>query len=470
MSSNVKAGEFYIESIAIVNQSGDIVDIRKIVNNFRMYESIYDAFTTADVTVIDGVNLIKNFEFTGQENLRISVRQKEGLEDKSNKEQSIDRTFRIYKIHNIQRINETTQSYQLLCHDPRLTQVKKARVSQCFYGSYSAILLGIMTDTIKLRPEETEAWVDTLPANQQFLAPDMTVENVIKYVTKNANTSSNAPWRNSCFFYQTLNGGFRFHDIQEMYQREHPVVFSRVPKNSDLEVDEMNINSPRGLNTQILDIHRPQAFNSLDGVSNGLYASTLRVYNPITQRIDEHIYDMKDTFDRDGHMHKPNVHIDTPEITGAASDSISPVDAKLDQIEIEPPVNKSFDTKIVNVDTMVHAYGNATTLDADELMLGDQHTDNSLLERGALIQLLHQNMYTVVIPFRTDLTVGTVVRLLIPEPESSRPEGTVDKKNDNRYLVTEIKLMGIVADNQGSLTMTCVREGVAKQLEKSITE
>ena len=103
MSSNYRAGEFFIESIAIVTQSGEVVDIRKLVAAFNLYESVYDMFTTGSVALVDTQNLTKQFEFTGQENIRISVRQKEGLEEKSSNEDSIDKTF---------RISSTTQNIQ----------------------------------------------------------------------------------------------------------------------------------------------------------------------------------------------------------------------------------------------------------------------------------------------------------------------------------------------------------------------
>ena len=102
-------------------------------------------------------------------------------------------------------------------------------------GSYSAMALGVMTETIKLKPEETDFWADTLPANHQFIAPDWTVKDCVTHFVRNANTSSDAPFRNSCFFFQTLNGGFRFQDIASMYQREHPVVWNTTPKNDDLD-------------------------------------------------------------------------------------------------------------------------------------------------------------------------------------------------------------------------------------------
>ena len=469
MSSNYRAGEFFIDSIAIVTQSGEVVDIRKLVAAFNLYESVYDMFTTGSVALVDTQNLTKQFEFTGQENIRISVRQKEGLEEKSSNEDSIDKTFRIYKTQNIQQLNQSTQSYVLHFHEPRLTQVLKTRLSKVFMGSYSAMALGVMTETIKLRPEETEYWADTLPANNQFIAPDWTVKECIQHFVKNANTSSDAPFRNSCFFFQTLNGGFRFQDLASMYQREHPVVFNTNPKNVDLQSMESNINSSRGLNTQILKVERPSSFNTLDAIRNGMFASRMQVWNPITQRIDEKIYDMSDAFSRDGHMHEPNVHLDSPEITLTPDDAMGGGDQTYSQTEVEPALKDTYDSVVKHVDTMVHAYGNAKSLDEEEKFLGETYDSNGRLERQALLELLKQNVYTVVVPFRTDLTVGTVVRLNMHEIESTKDGGTVDKNNDNRFLVTSLKITGIPQDNQGTLTMDCVREGIAKKLQESVS-
>ena len=148
MSSNYKAGEFYIESMAIVTQSGEVVDIRRMVAVFNLHESIYDMFTYGDVALVDTQNLLMRFQFTGQEYIRISLRQKEGLEEKSDRDDSIDKTFRISSTKNIQRIGQNTQTYVLGFHDPRLTQVEKTRLSKVCMGSYSAMALGVMTEPL----------------------------------------------------------------------------------------------------------------------------------------------------------------------------------------------------------------------------------------------------------------------------------------------------------------------------------
>ena len=106
---NFKAGEFVIESFTLVNQYGDSIDLRGTVLSFRLYENIYQNFLTGDITILDGLDIIKNYRMTGQENIRISIKSKEGFGYITDKEFTIDKTFRVYKIINVSRTG-----YQLL--------------------------------------------------------------------------------------------------------------------------------------------------------------------------------------------------------------------------------------------------------------------------------------------------------------------------------------------------------------------
>ena len=66
-AGNFKAGEFSIESLAIVNQEDESVDISSLAIGIKLFESIYNKFTTGHVNVLDGLNILGNYRFTGQE-------------------------------------------------------------------------------------------------------------------------------------------------------------------------------------------------------------------------------------------------------------------------------------------------------------------------------------------------------------------------------------------------------------------
>ena len=86
----LKQGEFFLESLALINQFGETLDISQIVGEFTMSESIHRKFVSGVVGIVDGLNLLKNYRFTGQEFIRISVKQKEGQGDTADKDFSID--------------------------------------------------------------------------------------------------------------------------------------------------------------------------------------------------------------------------------------------------------------------------------------------------------------------------------------------------------------------------------------------
>ena len=130
---------------------------------FKLYESIFNKFVTGEVSVADALNLPKNFRLTGQEYLRISIKQKEGNDEEAEEEFSIDKTFRIYKLDNIIRVNEITQSYVVRICDPRMFYARRKRISQTLRGRYDQILQNALVDVGKFKPAEFDAWEKNVP-------------------------------------------------------------------------------------------------------------------------------------------------------------------------------------------------------------------------------------------------------------------------------------------------------------------
>ena len=75
---------FNLKAVHLVNGDGKSIDIQSITAGFSLYESINSKFVTGDITLIDSVNLIKNYRFTGQEHIRVHI---------SNERDEIDRPF-----------------------------------------------------------------------------------------------------------------------------------------------------------------------------------------------------------------------------------------------------------------------------------------------------------------------------------------------------------------------------------------
>lgn len=468
MSQNFKAGELFIDAIALVNQEGESVDISKLIIGMQMYESIYKKFCSAEILLLDSLNILKYYKVTGQEYVRVSLRQKEGTDDASADEFSIDKTFRLYKVENVQRPQELIQTYSLKLCDPRLFYSRRKRISAVMRGSYDEMLQRVLLETAFFKPDEFDLWTKTSPQNYQFISPNWTVNSLIDYFVSNSSIEQPA-YRNGMFFFQTLNGGFRFSDISEMFAREFPITFSFKPRNSDVSTADQDINSETGLNTQIIRYEKEVLCDTLSGTINGAYASQMMVYDPV-RKIEENIYyDMEETFSRGDHVSgfpMVRTEIDERSLTteNMVDKAISP---SVTEVDIDLPINKHYDSLVVYGCNMVHAFDDGPITEASTFR-GIEDKQNEKLERMALLEILQQHKIQVTIPFRSDLSVGTVIVLDIPEPELYNGQDAVDEINDNRYLITDMAIEVQPLEYTGFCHLECVKESYALKVQDQI--
>lgn len=468
--SNQVQGQFFIDSLSIVNQYDESVDIKNLATNFKLYESIYNKFITGEISIIDGLDLLKNYRFTGQEFIRFSIKQAEGVGDTSDSEFSIDKTFRIYKVDNINRMKDTIQTYVLRFCDPKMLTVRKKKISKVMRGRYDQMLQNLLIDEANFRVQDFDLWEETSPDNKQFLAPNLSIVGCMDYIIANSNTDDNGAYRNSCFFYQSVNGGFRFASFETMASMEFPLEFSYSLRNNILDTDEENINSEKGLNTQILRLEKPEQFNTLEGTVNGAYSSFMRVYDPIRKIEEEDYYDMKETFDRNqkGHISGyPMMMLEENERIMSTHNLIDgQVSPDVKEIDVELPANQEYDALIHYDQIQPNAFDNSSTL-GDAVYEGRTLEHNGVLERKALMEMLQQNRLIVTIPFRTDISAGIVIKLNIPSSSSAQDGGDrEDKVNDNRYLITDIAFSGDPMKNQGVCNLEVVKESYARDISK----
>ena len=243
---------------------------------FRLYESIYNKFVTGDINIIDGLDLLKNFKITGDEYIRVAVKQIEGMGEEASKEFTIDRDLKVYKINAVNRVDQATQAYVLKVCDPRMFTARNTRVSRVMRGSYDKMLQNVLINEGHMLIDEFVHWEDSKPDNQQMVVPNWTIDKFIDFTVNNADKGleDKAVYRNGMFFYQTLNGGFCFKSIDTMFQDEFPLKFSYGSRQADTDTADIDANAEGGVNTVIESIEVPQRADTLRGMVGGAYAST----------------------------------------------------------------------------------------------------------------------------------------------------------------------------------------------------
>ena len=467
--SNPKRGEFNVESIAFINQHQESVDIGDVCVSFKLYESIFDKFCTAEMGIVDGQDLPYNYRFSGQEFVRISLKQKEGTGQVADKQFTIDKTFRLYAVEHKNRVPDklSTQAMVLKLVEPRAFNCMRKRLSQVFSGSYDDILENILVNWAKIPVEEFDTWTETSPNNIRYIAPNRTVSRVIDHLVNNASQDRDG-YENSMFFYNTVGGGFRFKPINEMFEDEFPLTFSMTPRTST-DLEDYDLNAEGGTNTQVLAFTSPQTFNTLTGTMGGAYASLTKVYDPVRKIETDYVYDMEETWKKSKHVSKePLIYNNEYEYFLTAENQIDESEPPpVSQKDVDLAPNKQFDSFVLPDYTMTHSFDNNSKVDADEIMSGVVNKSAAKLERQSLLQLLNQHRVKITIPFRTDLSVGTIIKLNLPptEPSSQQSQGAKNELDDQRYLITHICFNGSPLTNQGVLYIEGVAESYAKRIE-----
>lgn len=466
MSQNYAVGEFVVEAFTLINQYNESLEITNMVMGFKLYESIFNKFVTGEVSIADGLNLPKNFRLTGQEYIRISIKQKEGNDEEAEEAFSIDKTFRIYKLDNIIRVDEITQSYVLRICDPRMFYARKKKISQTLRGRYDQILQNALIDVGKFQVEEFDAWEQTKPDNKQLICPNWSVAQLTDYIVNNSQVGESHAFKNDMFFYQTLNGGFRFQSFDSMCTQEFPIPFSNIPRNTSQTEDE-NLNAPLGLNSAILVYKKPQMFDTLQGTVGGAYASTLKVYDPIRKLEEENVYDLESSMKKGNHVSgHPMLYVDDLErvlTAGEVTEMTTSPEVSETDVDIQP--TQEFGGVIINDYHNQHSFDNATSLSDPEVFESRKLNDSGVLERRALLDILQQHRIQVTIPLRTDLSVGMIIKFVMTTPETMGEGDKADKVNDDRYLITDLAVEGDTVSKTGTCILECVKESYAQKIE-----
>lgn len=468
---------FTVKACHIVNQEGMSNNIAGITVGFHIYESIKNKFLTADMIIVDGVNILKSFRFTGQEYVRLSIAH--GAVTDINPGPTIDLNFRVYKMVNVIKANEFTQTYKLLLCDPTMFIGATTRISRVYRGSYSDMLFKLLNTDMSVPTKSIGHWEKTESDNNQFVCPNWKANTLINHFTETADKGNNSAWRKGMYFYQTMVDGFNFKSFDQMCSGEksplddapleaHTVKkFTYKPSSAQGEEQHRN---------QIFRVKRPQIFDTLLGTSAGTYASRLKTYDSVRKLESDEYFDIEETMGRnqnhvsvhpiirtesmlsqsDGHERA----FTTGDVTG---DDFPPVIDVPHQMQLAP--NKQQDNLVIYDFNTNHDFDNASKVEDTEVFSGSRTKNNSKLERIALKNLLNQNRIEIIIPVRTDVSVGSIVDLVIPEPElqDDRAE-TKDKINDNRYLVVDLCLSANLQKGEGSLQLECVKESYAQEV------
>ena len=130
------AGDYILENVTIVGQNLPMIDVKKLMLELNIYESINSPHMSGDLTIRDTMNHRSNMSMTGQEEIEFVL----STNDESEEIDFKTVRGRIYRISNVVSTSPTEQVYTLHFVTMDAMRNTQKRVKNAFEGTSDLIV------------------------------------------------------------------------------------------------------------------------------------------------------------------------------------------------------------------------------------------------------------------------------------------------------------------------------------------
>jgi|TARA_Y100000310_G_scaffold7705_1_gene8429 hypothetical protein len=446
------AGDYNLDSIKIISFDGKPVDIKSMVHELNIYESIHSTAITGSVVIADAQNLINKMPLQGTEKIvfKLSI---PGTEMSS--QGTIDATeetghpFHIYKLGNKKQISEGLLLYTLYFCSRELFRNTRVRVSQAYNGPLHESAAKIFTDQEYLDSRK-KLFVEPTRNIAKVVIPNLRpLDAIALLASKSLSGNANGA---GYLFYETTKG-YHFRSFENLYTKN-----SKTPRDIVARFDYM-VRKSRDANTEekgkyIQDLEAVEKyefisnFDSAASQAMGTYANSVITHN---------IYDKSYAIAK---FHYHNEYNDFSHVEDSGSDdhrkfSISPSPVDYD----EKTVSDYHDSNVslVGSTAFLHnedkgIYGIDPKLDGKTNSI--QLSQNTAIANSVMVKLtVHGQSY---------LEAGDVIFFALRSVESGKgvfsTGTTLDEQHSGRYIITSIRHR--VVDTDYKMVLICCKESV----------
>ena len=391
----LQAGDIKIVEAVVFNKEDKGIDIRNQIKEIKIFESMFSAFITGEVTISDAVGISTLLPFVGEEMLMLELETPTGTADELQNYLKRKMLFHVYKMSNQANITMKNKMYTLgIISVSGMVDINRA-ISKKFSGNVSDLAKSLIEDAEYLNFGKDTAIVEPTTNSLQYVSNFWTPAKNLFYLAENALNDKKNP--NYVFFEN--NNGFVFSSLDRL--QKVPVIQSffkdqkmRQPGDPNVLDDDYQT---------ILDMSVSEnVFDYIDRHVTGGYGGTMYEYAFDTKSI-------KKTIKR--------------------YDEYNPEDPNA----VSPFSSAAFDPRshILNIPVHRNLFNGSQNLDIDH------HT-----RRAALLKKLTNIQTNIQVFGRFDYTVGRQVDLTIYKDRSidgSTPDTALeDELLSGVYMITSL--------------------------------
>ena len=179
------AGDYKLDHVFLHNHMGEVTDIKRVMSELNIYESIYKNALTGSIVIIDAQNLISKLELNGTERISFKLSTPGAIDKRSMVDASVEtgHPFHVYKITDRKQLAPGTLLYTLHFGSREFMRNLRTKVSQAYEGRLDMSVLKILTDENYLDSKKEVSFEPTGNADK-IVIPNLRPFDAINMIAK----------------------------------------------------------------------------------------------------------------------------------------------------------------------------------------------------------------------------------------------------------------------------------------------
>ena len=209
------AGDYVLKEVIITNHIGKKIDVKNIMTELNIYESIFKSAVTGSIILADTTNQIARMSIQGLEKISFHLKTPGvayGKEDVVDATEETGEPYHIYKISDRKQATPGMIIYTLHFASREFMRNMRTKVSQAYDGKYDRAVIDIMQDKDYLDSRKKLHYEPTGNANK-IVIPNLPPFDAINMIAKRSMTDKSDGV--GYYFYETTSG-YYFRSWQNM--------------------------------------------------------------------------------------------------------------------------------------------------------------------------------------------------------------------------------------------------------------
>ena len=449
------AGDYDLSHIFLHTHKGDVIDIKLLVQELNIYESIYKNALTGSVVIVDAQNLLAKLEINGTERIsfKLSTPGAKGVRNIVDCSEATGHPFHVYKISDRRQTSPGSFLYQLHFGSREFMRNMRKRVSRAFKQRLDRAVFGIFV-------EELDSY-KTLTFEPCGNINKTVIPNLRPFDAINMIASRALPGKSSgvgYYFYETTKG-FHFRSWENMVVSEgqHPRPIKQEFYYMPMNITDENI--PNKIEHDFKSVEDYRFTNTIHDVAantiGGTYGHRVITHNLFNKTYKQDDYNYHQSFNT-------TQHTDLGNNLGAISDS------NID----EQPENTKTGTSSVSDYPESRISLQSTTQFLHDSDTGAKYGLNVLqdgIKLGQRIaqqaQVVHGTALRLTVKGQSYLEAGDLINFHLRSVDEKNPDGEEDPQYSGNYVITKIRHQ--ITTEKYSMQLECAKDSVKTGFTRS---